>query len=56
MLYLTVANFAPHDSPIEGHTHMVHTYCHSIGLEWAKKGPTDLWCVCHDLSSKGELK
>ena len=34
--YLTVANFAPHDSPIEGNTHMVHTYCHSIDLEWAK--------------------
>ena len=36
--YLTVANFAPCDSPTGGHTHMVHTYCQSIGLEWAKDG------------------
>lgn len=54
-LYLTVANFAPHDSPIDGHTHIVHPYYHSIDLEWAKIGPTDLRWVCHDIPSKGNL-
>ena len=55
-LYLAVANFAPHESPIEGHAHIVHAYYHNIGLEWAKIGPTDLRWVCHDTSSRGEIE